>query len=74
MRPIDADGLPKEADRDKDFRLVIPECRVSRQPTIDPESLRPHGRWINIHDGNFICSCCKNPVNIVDSSTGRALA
>lgn len=46
MRPIDADGLPKEAERDKDFRLVIPECRVSRQPTIDPESLRP--RWIPV--------------------------
>lgn len=28
MRPIDADGLPKEAERDKDFRLVIPECKV----------------------------------------------
>lgn len=39
---------------------------IDKMPTIDPESQRPHGRWINIHDGNFICSCCKNPVNIVD--------
>lgn len=55
MRPIDADGLPKEAERDKDFRLVIPECRVSRQPTIDPESLRPHGRWINRTTTRTMC-------------------
>lgn len=45
---------------------IVEKFQIDRMPTIDPESLRPHGRWINIHDGNFICSCCKNPVNIVD--------
>lgn len=40
MRPIDADGLPKEAERDKDFRLVTPECRVSRQPMWTREVMR----------------------------------
>lgn len=48
MRLIDADDLLKEAERDKNFRLVIPECRVRRMPTIDPESLRP--RWIPVSD------------------------
>lgn len=46
MRLIDADDLLKEAERDKNFRLVIPECRVRRMPTIDPEILRP--RWIPV--------------------------
>lgn len=45
---------------------IVEKFQIDRMPTIDPESLRPHGRWINIHDGNFICSCCKNQVNIVD--------
>lgn len=48
MRLIDADDLLKEAERDKNFRLVIPECRVRRMPTIDLESLRP--RWIPVSD------------------------
>lgn len=46
MRLIDADELLKESERDKDFRLVIPECTVKKAPTIDPESLRPHGQWL----------------------------
>lgn len=48
MRLIDADDLLKEAERDKNFRLVIPECRVRRMSTIDLESLRP--RWIPVSD------------------------
>lgn len=48
MRLIDADDLLKEAEHDKNFRLVIPECRVRRMPTIDTESLRP--RWIPVSD------------------------
>lgn len=75
MRPIDADGLPKEAERDKDFRLVIPECRVSRQPTIDPESLRPRGTWEGTGDGyadgelvydTWTCSECGYTVDTDD--------
>ena len=37
MRPIDADGLPKEAERDKDFRLVIwSRCPNCGQTNNDP--------------------------------------
>ena len=50
-RLIDADDLLKEAERDKNFRLVIPECRVRRMPTIDLESLRPRGTWEGTADG-----------------------
>ena len=35
---------------------------IDRQPTIDPESLRPHGRWIQVESAwgqaQHECSCC----------------
>lgn len=51
MRLIDADELLIEAERDKDFRLVIPERTVRKAPIIDPESLRPRGTWEGSADG-----------------------
>ena len=75
MRLIDADDLLKEAERDKNFRLVIPECRVRRMPTIDPESLRPCGTWEGTADGyadgelvydTWTCSECGYTVDTDD--------
>ena len=63
-RLIDADELKK------DFRLnfggvshAVAACEIiDRQPTIDPESLRPHGRWIQVESAwgkkQLECSCC----------------
>ena len=38
------------------------EVSIDDMPTIDPESLRPHGHWIRIeHDSGQVgykCSCC----------------
>ena len=39
---------------------IVEKFQINRMPTIDPESLRPHGRW-NISDGiieNVVCSRC----------------
>lgn len=64
MRLIDADELKK------DFRLnfggvshAVAACEIiDRQPTIDPESLRPHGHWIQTKSAweqkQLECSCC----------------
>ena len=64
MRLIDADELKK------DFRLsfggvshAVAACEIiNRQPTIDPESLRPHGHWIQVESAweqkQLECSCC----------------
>lgn len=59
-RLIDADELLNEMERDKEFRLVIPASKVRDAPTIDPESLRPHGRWVcvNAAYGRYECSVC----------------
>lgn len=72
MRLIDADrinfykvNLRRGVLGFDDVEIVEKE-QIDRMPTIDPESLRPHAAWINIHDGNFICSCCKNPVGVLD--------
>ena len=39
----------------KTVRAVADEC-----PTIDPESLRPHGRWVCVNPtyGRYECSVC----------------
>ena len=64
IRLIDADELKK------DFRLnfggvshAVAACEIiDRQPTIDPESMRPHGHWIHtksaLEQGQHECSCC----------------
>ena len=63
-RLIDADELKK------DFRVnfggvthAVAACEIiDRQPTIDPESLLPHGYWIQTKSAweqkQFECSCC----------------
>ena len=64
VRLIDADELKK------DFRLnfggvshAVAACEIiDRQPTIDPETLRPHGHWILVESAwgqaQHECSCC----------------
>lgn len=39
---------------------------IKQQPTIDPESLRPTGRWEDMYGGQFdnpliVCPVCKEP-------------
>lgn len=64
-RLIDADELKK------DFRLnfggashAVSACEIiDGQPTIDPESLRPHGKWARVKGDSggqvgYRCSCC----------------
>ena len=64
MKLIDADQLKR------DFRLnfggvshVVAACEIiDRQPTIDSESLRPHGKWVDssfYHD-RPLCYDCSN--------------
>ena len=67
MRLIDADELLKTS-----FRIVgkignkypfeaIAISEIKASPTIDPESLRKHGRWIK-HDDEFLgvtCECSR---------------
>ena len=61
VRLIDANALEKALegtiirfnfDKVRMFRLV------ENAPTIDPESLRPHGKWALHKSGNGTCSEC----------------
>jgi len=79
MRLIDADELKK------DFRLnfggvshAVAACEIiDRQPTIDPESPRPHGTWVVLtidnysNCGIFGCSQCKTAAGIITRPTWR---
>ena len=66
MRLIDADSIKYHRTKEcgghgvfLDVDMVYKE-EVDAIPTIDPESLRPHGRW-NVSDGiieNVVCSRC----------------
>lgn len=78
MRLIDADRLlEKLSENLEDFEMMISHKgrgiavgtsmaidRVNEQPTIDPESLRPHGRWKQARYTEaplYLCSECDNP-------------
>lgn len=53
-RLIDADAIPwcsYDLDNYRWFEGVDKEV-VDEMPTIDPESLRPHGRWVDNHCTN----------------------
>lgn len=64
MKLIDADQLKK------DFRLnfggvshVVAACEIiDKQPTIDSESLRPHGKWVDssFYNDRPLCYDCSN--------------
>lgn len=39
---------------------IVEKFQIDRMPTIDPESLRTHGRWVcvNLAFGRYECSVC----------------
>lgn len=68
-RAIDADellreltcnfaGVPFHGNRKLTVSLI--RRHIEAAPTIDPESLRPHGRWVcvNLAYGRYECSVC----------------
>lgn len=58
MRLIDANAL-KDKIRFSAFGMYYDAYDVQEMPTIDPESLRPKGRWIlKDQNGNGVCSHC----------------
>lgn len=67
VRLIDANALgpfvftsrnPKDSAEIRGARKVINQ--INAAPTIDPESLRPHGKWLICSDGYYpYCSECK---------------
>ena len=54
VRLIDANALKRDLIDNWAFYSVLMKNALDRQPTIDPASLRPKGRW---EDGK--CSVCK---------------
>lgn len=59
---IDANKLKKEISSTFHGTLVTNVVHeiIDRQPTIDPESLRPHGEWEDAcyyHDRPLCCEC-----------------
>ena len=61
MRLIDVDEIPESATAiSTDGRLFVAWSEIVKTPTIDPESLRPKGRWIwNEEDECWVCSNCE---------------
>lgn len=70
MRLIDADALLKFANENfVSDSVAEAEYLISLVPTIDPESLRPTGEWINLtkcaNEGVY-CSVCRKKVYKAD--------
>lgn len=62
---IDANKLKKEISSTFHGTLVTNVVHeiIDRQPTIDPESLRPRGKWARVKGDSggqvgYRCSCC----------------
>ena len=66
MRLIDADRINfykatvARGTHSFDNVEIVEKFQIDRMPTIDPESLRPHGRWVcvNLAYGRYECSVC----------------
>lgn len=68
MRPIDADATKKDfGEHFGDVQdAICAQQIIDRQPTIDPEDLRPRGHWIVFNNGtkedpqqdHMACSRC----------------
>lgn len=57
---LEATPIAVAAIKGKMFRLI------EDAPTIDPESLRPHGKWVR--DGDFlVCLNCESEINVKNS-------
>ena len=74
-RLIDADELKKEITSafhgvlGVTIRIAM-HGLIDKQPTIDPESLRPHGKWARVKGDSggqvgYRCSCCGSKWPIV---------
>lgn len=77
MRPIDADALSEKVEAlmnryaaqgrtevAEEYNFVLTVLMTAE--TIDPESLRPKGRWEDMYNGLYdnplyVCSVCKEP-------------
>lgn len=67
MRLIDADALlEREVYYDRCECLVL-RYEIEKAPTINPEELRPKGRWVKDDWADFVkqCSCCGKVPNAV---------
>ena len=54
------------------FGLAAAADELSKLPTIDPESLRPKGKWIEAEDGDgVICSVCREDFCTIIHETDR---
>ena len=72
IRPIDGDellGITRLLDTDavrqsKTASWLLDQVLhdIQAMPTIDPESLRPHGRWVCVNPayGRYECSVCNS--------------
>ena len=60
MRPIDADATKKDfgAHFGDVQDAVCAQQIIDRQPTIDRESLIPHGHWVHLEAQIYYCSEC----------------
>lgn len=62
VRPIDAYALKDYYGRWSDDQTEFLKCEIDRyidaQPTINPDDLRPRGRWITHNNGITECSEC----------------
>lgn len=65
MRLIDADAMKEEllwgnvylSDNETNALVDL----IDNQPTIDPESLRPHGKWVKEpFSSRCVCTNCKS--------------
>ena len=66
MRLIDADRINfykatvARGTHSFDNVEIVEKFQIDRMPTIDPESLRPRGRWVCVNPayGRYECSVC----------------
>lgn len=59
------DGIKRNPKMDGYELCVVASCvtlcdMIDDAPTIDPESLRPVGKWVNASGGRTICKRCGN--------------
>lgn len=68
MRLIDADAVDFTIPENPDFMIVllmqVLKNVIDQAPTIDPESLRPQGEWIDLYgyqyaNHRYVCSRCR---------------
>ena len=71
VRLIDANALPYEnqvLSYDDEWCLKVSD--IEKVPTIDPESLRPKGRWVDHMVRDWRCSECGEKIHKVRNVDG----